>query len=269
MEGRAEPERQLIEGPNPGQRCFRFAGREYPYLDLAPDAADEPERTVEIPLALDCLRHCPGPVLEVGDVLVDYGFRGHTVVAPGEWREGVLNLDIEAYRPRRRFGTIVSISMLEHLGWDDEPRDPDRPARVLSRLRGELLRPGGVLLVTVPLGYNPHLDRLIREERTRTGLRFLRRMSMDNEWREVSAIESAALYGAPFKNGNVVAVLFLPLDAPPVDATGVAGAGVLTRQPACEERLPCPDHPAGALVRNLGSPRSGACRSARLRGQAR
>jgi hypothetical protein len=45
-------------------------------------------------------------------------------------------------------------------------QEPDKTVRALEHLRG-LLAPGGILLVTVPLGYKPHLDAHVREGRMR------------------------------------------------------------------------------------------------------
>jgi SAM-dependent methyltransferase len=56
-----------------------------------------------------------------------------------------------------RFDWIVCCSTIEHVGWDEEPRDPEKALRALRHLRG-LLAADGRMLVTVPLGYNPHMD---------------------------------------------------------------------------------------------------------------
>jgi FkbM family methyltransferase len=118
------------------------------------------ERAVEIPLALAFLERQTGPVLELGNVLTNYGRHGHVVVDKYERRRGVLNVDVVEFRPEERFGAIVAISTLEHVGWDEEPRDPAKISRAVAHLR-HLLLPSGRLFVTCPLSYNPHLDALI------------------------------------------------------------------------------------------------------------
>lgn len=55
---------------------------------------------------------------------------------------------------------IVSISTMEHVGHDEEPKDPGAAARAIHHLRS-LLASGGEMLVTVPGGYNPALDRAL------------------------------------------------------------------------------------------------------------
>jgi len=118
------------------------------------------ERAVEIPLAKAFLDQRPGPVLELGNVLANYGRTGHVVVDKYEQHTGVLNIDIVDFDPGVRFERIVALSTLEHVGWDEEPRDPAKIPRTVRHLR-RLLLPSGRLLVTCPLSYNPYLDGLI------------------------------------------------------------------------------------------------------------
>lgn len=118
------------------------------------------ERAVEVPLAEAFLDRVDGPVLELGNVLANYGRSGHVVVDKYELKPGVRNVDVVDYRPEERFGAIVALSTLEHVGWDEEARDPAKIPRAVQHLR-HLLLPTGRLLVTCPLSYNPHLDALI------------------------------------------------------------------------------------------------------------
>jgi glycosyltransferase involved in cell wall biosynthesis/tetratricopeptide (TPR) repeat protein len=191
--------------------CFEFGGRRYPYFRHGYNGAGSNERTVEVALALAALEQADAPtkrVLEVGHVLGHYGATGHTVVDRYETGDGVVTADIAEYVPAEPFDLIVSISTLEHLGWDEEPKEPEKVERVLTQLANGMLAPGGRLLATVPMGYNPHLDRLILEDRTGLRVSFLRRLNEANEWEEV---ERAAIghpeYGQPFPHANVVAVL--------------------------------------------------------------
>jgi len=139
---------------------FTLHGTEHTQLVHPHNHTWRNERAVEVPLALAFLDRHQGPVLELGNVLVNYGRRGHVAVDKYEERPGVLNLDIVDYQPTERFGAIVAVSTLEHVGWDEEPQDPGKIPRALLHLR-RLLLPTGRLLVTCPLAYNPHLDALI------------------------------------------------------------------------------------------------------------
>ena len=107
---------------------------------------------MEVALALSALDWLPSPLLEIGNVLSHYGVQGHTIVDRYEEGEGVLNMDIEEWTPDARFASVVSISTLEHIGWDDDERDPEKARRVLARILNDLLAPGGHLFLAGPPG---------------------------------------------------------------------------------------------------------------------
>jgi SAM-dependent methyltransferase len=131
----------------------------------------------------------------------------HTVVDKYEVAPGVLNVDIRDFRPSGRFGLIVCISTIEHVGFDEEPRDPAKAGVAFADLRN-LLAPGGRMLVTFPIDYNPSFDALVRDGAIRFDrLRFVKRVSASNRWREVEATEAfAASYDDPYPMANAVGV---------------------------------------------------------------
>lgn len=124
------------------------------------------ERAVEIPLALEFLRDRDGNGLEFGNVLSRYGVSSGitTVVDKYERAPGVVNEDIVDFAPNGPFDFIVSISTLEHVGWDERPRTPEKVELAFHRLRS-LLAPSGRMFVTTPLGHNEALDAAVLEKR--------------------------------------------------------------------------------------------------------
>jgi len=109
------------------------------------------ERMAEIALARYALaRSRAANVLEVGNVLALAGIAGHTVLDKYEAGPGVLNEDIVDYRPQKRFDLAISISTVEHIGFDEHPQEPGKAARALEHV-GEL---ADRLLITIPVGYN-------------------------------------------------------------------------------------------------------------------
>jgi SAM-dependent methyltransferase len=123
------------------------------------------ERCVELPVARQFLRERHwNTLLEIGNVLgYWYDLPPHVIVDKYERGPGILNQDLVDYRPAEPFDVVVSISTLEHIGFDESPRDPGkflRAVRAVERLRA----PGGAILLTVPLGYNPEVDRAVRSE---------------------------------------------------------------------------------------------------------
>ena len=121
------------------------------------------ERAVELALARQVVEGVDAAdLLEVGNVLAHYVRDGHTVVDLYEHAPGVINADVVDTGLDRRFPLIVSISTLEHVGFDEDVVDPDKPARAVEHLRG-LLAPGGRLWATIPVGYNAVDGRRVRE----------------------------------------------------------------------------------------------------------
>lgn len=127
------------------------------YFDHPYNRTRENERAIEIPLALEFIVSHHGPGLEVGNVLGNYLTPHWTVVDLFERAPHVLNVDITEYDPIVRFGWVVAISTLEHVGWDAGPPDPPKALRALGRLRS-LLTSEGALFVTIPTGWNAYLD---------------------------------------------------------------------------------------------------------------
>jgi glycosyltransferase involved in cell wall biosynthesis len=188
-------------------RCFRFRGRSYAYFSHPYNTTGSNERRVEVPLVLAALEGCSGRVLEIGNVLSHYGVRGHTVVDRYEVADGVLNIDIEAFDTGTKYDLVISISTLEHVGWDEAPRETGKVARVLRRIP-EFLAPGGHLFMTAPMGYNPTLDEILRSGATGLDVGFLRRINDNNEWEQVAPEElGEPRYDSPFPYANVIAVL--------------------------------------------------------------
>jgi SAM-dependent methyltransferase len=167
------------------------------------------ERAVELPIAWSRVREVdPAGTLEIGNVLSNYFPARHAVVDKYERAPGVINEDVVDFSPGRQYDLIVSVSTLEHVGWDeDEPRDPRKVIAAIERLR-ELLTPDGELLFTVPHDWNTALDRFIAEGQVPLAERWcLKRISGDGRWTEVKPAElDGVAYGAPFPYANGVTV---------------------------------------------------------------
>ena len=124
------------------------------------------ERIVEIPIARTFLAAVdPRRVLEVGNVLSHYDSVSHKIVDKFETGERVINCDIVDFKSQEGYDLILSISTFEHIGFDDDAAVPSGE-KILAAVRHcqRLLSDSGRLVLTVPLGYNPDLDRLIVTE---------------------------------------------------------------------------------------------------------
>jgi hypothetical protein len=144
------------------------------------------ERAVEVALARRVLAGRPeARVLEIGNVLSHYLPVHHPVVDKYERAPGVRNVDVADLDPDAEADLVVSVSTLEHVGLDEQVRDPGKPVRAIHRLV-DLLAPGGMLWVTLPVGYNPDLDRQLRAGAVAFDrLSALRRAPHRNRWRQV------------------------------------------------------------------------------------
>jgi hypothetical protein len=113
----------------------------------------------------------------------------HAVVDKYEAAANVINLDVADIEFPQAFTSIVSISTMEHVGWDEEPFDPAKAVRAISHLRRFLL-PGGTMLISFPIGYNAGLDQALQAGALGCKeVRGMKRMNVMNDWREVPVSE--------------------------------------------------------------------------------
>jgi hypothetical protein len=186
---------------------FVYKGGQYRYFRHPYNTTWRNERAVEVPIVRRAIEDADcAQVLEVGNVLGHYIRRRHDVVDKYEPGANVLNVDILDFRTERPYDLIVSISTLEHVGWDDDERDPGKIPRAVGHLRS-LLAPGGRAIVTFPLGYNPYLDEMVHAgtlgfDAEQCLLRVGR-----HEWREVQKADMGRpAYGIPFPGANALVI---------------------------------------------------------------
>ncbi|MEP6674218.1 MAG: hypothetical protein ABJA78_03660 [Ferruginibacter sp.] len=187
---------------------FTFNNKDFNYFIHQFNQTYYNERCVEIPIVKDYLDRYPAnETLEIGNVLSHYFESNHTIIDKFETAKSVINIDVVDYNPGVKYKLIVSISTIEHIGWDDYPRD-DKKILVAMEVMKNLLTPDGTLLVTAPMGYNPNLDEMIRTGKL--GFRkqlFLKRKTQMGKWQEISLEETAdARYGKPFPCANILFV---------------------------------------------------------------
>lgn len=171
-------------------RTFKFQGRHYGYFCHRYNNTWRNERAVEVPIIWQMVEgNGEGRVLEVGNVLSHYFAVSHDVLDKYEANKGVINQDVADFEASKKYDLIVSISTLEHVGWDEFPQSPRKVLRAIDNLRS-ILTPGGRIVVTIPLGYNPVLDGLLSNgEAPFTRQFFMKRVSRDNQWKEADWAE--------------------------------------------------------------------------------
>lgn len=199
-------------------RKFVYDGRRYSYLYHKYNTTWRNERAVEIPIALSVLEGYRGrKVLEVGNVLSHYASVSHEVVDKYEKGEGVVNEDIVDFRTDKRYDLVISISTVEHVGWDEDPNDPSKVlgkgSKALDAIAhmAALLAPKGLMVVTFPVGANPALDAAVAEMTVpHSRIKFMRRVSRGNRWVEAEPRECiGARYGTPYTAANALVLLYV------------------------------------------------------------
>lgn len=145
-------------------------------------------------------------LLEVGNVLSHYGSIGHKVIDKYEISPVVNNVDAADFRTDNKYDLIISISTLEHIGYDEHPQEPYKILRVIENLK-KCLSKKGKIIFTVPIGYNPYLDELIFHDRLPlTEKRFLKKISK-NDWVEMSYVGNLHEKRFPGINAIMVGVI--------------------------------------------------------------
>lgn len=193
----------------PSAKKFRFGKHQLRYFIHPYNTTWKNERAIEIPIVKTHLvDRQDRNVLEFGNVWGRYFTHNHAVVDKYEHWPGVINQDVVDFRPGRTFDFIFSISTLEHVGWDEDPRDPEKVLRALRVLR-KLLSPKGRLLITFGVGYNPYLDYLIDTNQVPFSVRHcLKRTSRWNDWEETAWKEIRMFsYGQPYQAANGLVIL--------------------------------------------------------------
>jgi hypothetical protein len=167
------------------------------------DIADS-ERRIEIAIGEHFLKRNYGKyVLEVGNTLVQYIGGMHTIVDLTDSTFGAHRMDIMDFHPDDPFEVIVSISTVEHVGFDEDDHDPDKGERAIAHMKS-MLAPGGCMLLTWAINYNVNLDeRLFAGRIPMHENLFYRRVDAANNWEPCTESEvRECQFFKPFKYAN-------------------------------------------------------------------
>jgi SAM-dependent methyltransferase len=161
---------------------FNFGGKTYRYFYHPYNHTWVNERAVEIPIVRESVLQ-NRTVLEIGNVLKHYYPFEHDVVDKYENGRGIVNQDVVDFSLGKKYDLIISISTMEHVGWDEEVKDRYKIPKSIENLKRHL-NDNGKIVITVPLKYNPFLDELIVKGAF-SNIRFLKREPL-GVWHEVS-----------------------------------------------------------------------------------
>ena len=186
------------------KKTFIFRKESYDYFYHLYNMTWRNERIVEIPIIWKIVEKYRGKkILEVGDVLSHYFSVNYDLADKYSKTDGIIQQDVVDYKPATKYDLIVSISTLEHVGWDENLHEPMKVMRAIENLKS-LLSKKGKMVVSIPLGYNQDMDKLLKENKIKfTKQYYLKRISKDNKWIEINQDDAFTIkYGTPFCNAN-------------------------------------------------------------------
>ncbi len=189
------------------ERTFNFRGQEYKYFLHPYNTTWRNERCVELPLAIEYLQHeDPRKVLEVGNVLSHYIRSPHIVVDKYERGGKIIAQDIVTYRDDRSYELVLCISTLEHIGFDEKPKEPRKYKRAIQNMFS-LLSYAGKLIVTIPIGYNPEIDTDLWSNQLGFDEYYYFKRIGPETWKQSERSELKNVrYGVPYRAANGLAI---------------------------------------------------------------
>jgi SAM-dependent methyltransferase len=191
---------------------FKFKNEEFKFFISTYNNTWDNERGVEVAIFkkfLDDGIKDHKRILEIGNVLNKYFTeKKWDIVDKFEKAVGVINEDIAEYTPPKKYDMILSISTLEHVGFDDDSVDPEVVDRALENIKS-MLNIGGVFVFSDPLGYNKAWDKKIFENSyDLDDIIYLKRTGY-RDWVESSLLSVAGVeYDFPYSNANALAICF-------------------------------------------------------------
>jgi hypothetical protein len=195
--------------PSREKKTFTFRKHRYGYFYHKHDFTWDSERAVELPIIMSKLESFKGKrILEVGNVTSHYVRTDWEILDKFEKARGVINQDAADYRPKIKYDFIFSISTLEHVGYDDEEKDPKKIMDVLKNLRKNCLKSNGYMIVTMPIGYNKNMDKLLFSHKLGFNKKYyLKRTSKGNDWIETVAGKIRdAKYGVEYPEASAIVI---------------------------------------------------------------
>lgn len=112
------------------RRYFIVNGRKFRYYYKSVNS----ERIIEIPFTFQLInKYRNGKILEVGNVMSNYFKFDHDIIDKYEIAEHVLNKDIIKFNTNKRYDLIISVSTIEHVGFDEPVRQKGKSLLAIKK----------------------------------------------------------------------------------------------------------------------------------------
>jgi hypothetical protein len=190
------------------KKTFLYNGKRYQYFYNIYKTTWANERTVEMPIILDYLRQDKGKkILEVGNVISHYFEVKYDILDKYEKAKGVINEDVINFKTDKRYDLIISVSTIEHVGMDEIPHSGKKILLAIDNLKN-LLKKDGKLIMTLPIGYNPKMDVILKKEDIKFDEIYGLRKYKGNKWRQEDWQKVTDVrYGTLCANAIIVAII--------------------------------------------------------------
>lgn len=195
------------------KRKFMLEGKEYDLFYHRYNVTWCGERVVEVPYFASLIENSRKKrILEVGNVLSHYYPSRWDVLDKFEQGKGIINKDILSFKPEEKYDLVVSISTLEHVGFDDSlegfKSSLEKIEKSIKSILDNCLNKGGALVFSIPVGYNPEMDKFVFENRMKFERKLFLKRKKKLDWKEVREEEARVCkYGSPLSYGNCAAIL--------------------------------------------------------------
>ncbi len=189
------------------RRYFNYNGSRLEYFQHPKNLVWTNERSIEIAIIMNYIHSSSAQnILEVGAVLPHYfpQFQ-HDVVDKFEKNIGIINEDIITFHPSTKYDLIVSISTLEHVGFEDDLKDSEGILKAINNLKENCLAEKGKMILTLPIGYNKDVDWYLFNKRLGFSQEYyFKRKNVLNAWEEISREEAKMIKFDGFSAKGIV-----------------------------------------------------------------
>lgn len=143
---------------------FQFQGKDYHYVFQRYCTTWKNERCVVLPIAWDILSEYQKrgkKILEVGNV-TSYTYPiVHDVIDKYENTKRIMREDVVEFKTSKQYDLIFSIVTMQHIGYNESPRDPKKVLRAMQNLKN-ILAHNGKIVILHGMGENKEMDELIK-----------------------------------------------------------------------------------------------------------
>ena len=132
----------------------------------------------------------------------------HEVLDKYEVSPGVINEDVSSYMFSKKYDLIISISTLEHVGFDESEKEPGKVKKSILNIFSALAK-GGTIFISVPCGYNPEIDEILKKNEFKFDISYYQRNRFNSWSLTTKEVALGRRFNYPYPFANALAILIL------------------------------------------------------------